>query len=143
MRYEELVARLGAALGEPALAPDGEGRITLTFQGGLAFTMRPLGRGQVVVEAPLEALPEAGFEREQLLRRTMERALGRLLDHPEIVALDAAADRLVLHRRLDIDQLDYAAVEEALGAFLDRVEAWRGQRVAQPRQAPPPMMIFP
>ncbi len=143
MRYDELVARLGRTLGESGLAPDGEGRIALAFQGGLDLTIRPLGRGQVVVEAPLEALPEAAFEREQLLRRTMERALGRVLEHPEVVALDEAAERLVLHRRLDIERLDYPAIEAALGEFLDQVEAWRGRRVEQPRQPPPPMMIFP
>lgn len=144
MRYDELVGRLGAALGEAELAPDGEGRVALHFQGGLALTIRPLGRGQVVLEAPLDTLPEGPFEREQLVRRTLERALGRLHDNPETVALDAAADRLVLHRRIDIEQQDFKAIEEQLGQFLDQVEAWSSKRSERPRQAPPPtMMIFP
>jgi hypothetical protein len=143
MRYDELVARLGESLRETSLAPDGEGRVRFVFEGGLELTIRPVGRGQMVVESSLDVLPETPFEREQLLRRTMERALGRLLDHPEIVAFDAAADRLVLHRRIDIERQDYQAIEAALGEFLDQIEAWRGQRVEQPRQATQHLMIFP
>lgn len=143
MRFDDLTRRLAETFGGEPLPTDGEGRIELAFEGGLIVHLWPAGRGQVIIDTRLEALPEAPAERERALRKALERSLARLRDHPEILALDEASGQLHLYRKIDIDKAEFASFSEALAEFLDIADLWRGRTVERPRMAPPPLMIFP
>jgi hypothetical protein len=143
MQPDALLVELAKKLRVRALVPDPDGCVRLRFADGVAVELRFPARGQMFAEAEIEKLPKAPAEIEATMRRWLRRALGSLRNRPETLALDEAGGRLVIWRRIMIDEPGFADIESELTDFLDEVDAWRNAAEAPRSVGPMTMMLFP
>lgn len=80
---------------------------------------------EILVEARVIDLPEAGVQRDKLLERVMTSATARMRDSAMTLTVDANAVSIWLQTRVGIeaftDQLD-----QAIAKLVSEVEMWRG-----------------
>lgn len=144
MTFDELLETLGRKLGVKDLPREADGGCTLRFADGIRARLFTQGRNRLFLEGELATLPRSPAESEQVLRQALGRAMVRLRERPEIVALDETGERLVMYRRLELDGLGHQSFEQELTEFLDQVEQWKAPPAPSRGSMPSPMtMIFP
>ena len=126
---------------------DEDGRRHFVFDGEYEVAVFQPG-SRAVLEADLGALPARHGEAEALIAQLMELQLARADRSAETLAVDRAADRLVLVRTFDAGGLETAAFDEIIGAFVNAVAFWTEQRSQQPAArssmiVPQQQFVFP
>ena len=144
MDLAETLGHLRRKLGGDPLVPDADGRVRLAFADGLELALVPAGRGRLVAEVGLGALPAAAGPREERLRRLLVRSLATMREAPEVLALDeAGGGQPTVWRYLDLPDLSPAGLEEAVAGLLDRAEWLRADPAPVATRPAGPLLFFP
>ena len=113
-----LRARLGPA------APRPDGAVASVFDGTLRVRLHPAGRGDLVLEAQLCALPSSTARADDMLEDALIMAAHREPEDADCLVLAPEQDCLLLLQRIGADA-SADQFEGALGRFLDSLTSWR------------------
>lgn len=122
--FASLLDGFGALVGMAGLAPDGDGRCGVGFDGAPPVILQHVPRdGTVVAYAVIGTLPEQG--RETALALCLSGNLFWQGTAGATLGLDGAEDSLVLARALPLAALDAAALEAEVRRLSDTAGGWR------------------
>jgi hypothetical protein len=105
-------------------APRSDGAVALVFDGNMRVLMHPAGRGDIVLEARLQALPPSESQADGMLLDALAEAGRRPASFGDAVVLSADQDVLLLQQRIHADA-SADEFETTLGHFLDSLTGWR------------------
>lgn len=123
MKTQDFIHQLGLALNLPALALDDSNVCRVVCDGHpIDFEKLPDSE-ELFLIAEVCSLPPDG--RETLFRRLLEGNRYGIETADATLSLDADQNAIILHRKLDMTRLDYAAFEELLSTFYARLLYWK------------------
>lgn len=144
---DDKVRALAVTAGWKTPRPEQDGSYSFRLEDGLDLKLfSPDGRGCFLL-ADLLALPEAGYERDSLLRKVAGQQTGICRERASVVAVerreDALArgldgDRLILQSRVSVDA-PQQQFDNAVRDFLNDLAWWKKTLGDSPREELPPM----
>lgn len=144
---DDKVRALAVTAGWKTPRPEQDGSYSFQLEDGLDLKLfSPDGRGCFLL-ADLLALPEAGYERDSLLRKVAGQQAGICRERASVVAVegreDAVArgldgDRLILQSRVSVDA-PQQQFDAAVRDFLNDLAWWKKSLGDSPREELPPM----
>ncbi|WP_395687948.1 CesT family type III secretion system chaperone [Caenimonas koreensis] len=105
-------------------APRADGSVALVFDGNMHVLLHPAGRGDIVLEAQVRALPLASLLADDAIMDALAVAGQRPPLDADYLVLSPDEDRLMLQHRIGA-AASADEFEVALGRFLDSLTSWR------------------
>lgn len=127
MRFEELIRAFVAETGIDAEIPAGLDECCFTIDGMEVFLQQPEGTTSLITSAEVGEFPTEG--REASYRLLLESMFKDERSGGAIFSLEPGTDRVWVHRRDSLSDLDQQGFREMLGRFVDGLEGWR--RIAE------------
>lgn len=126
------------------LAKDAAGCYRLEIDGRLQVALFQNGP-HIFIEGLPGPLPDDDHQADERLMTWLEQHLGELQTAEEVLSLAPEGREIVLFRRLAAQGLSLEVLEEALAAFINRLDQWERRLLASPMPAPlaTPYLIFP
>jgi hypothetical protein len=113
----------------PASQLRADGRLTLSLGERARMQLQPLPGGALLFEGRVAPLPPAGRARTERIDRMLRASAARMAQHPQALAIDAAAEAWVLQLRVDED-LSPVAFDEAVDDFFRALVFWKAMEAA-------------
>lgn len=148
---DDKVRALAVTAGWKTPRPEQDGSYSFRLEEGLDLKLfSPDGRWCFLL-AELLVLPEAGHERDSLLRKVLGQQAGICRERAAVVALERQEDvvarglegeRLVLQSRVPVD-VPQPQFDGAVRDFLNDLAWWKKSLGGSPREELPPMFSMP
>ena len=106
--------------------PRADGAAALVFDTRLRVLLHPAGRGDIVLESRVAALPDVQAHADDMLEGALAFAGRRPRAHADYLVLDERQSGLMLQQRIGAD-VSADEFESSLGHFLNALTAWRAQ----------------
>jgi len=103
-----------------------DGRIAFNVDERYRVYLYPAPENRLLIEARICDLPAAADARERLMHEALQAATGRMREQNARLTVDAADTQLLLQADTTLDA-GVAALDDALGAFLNHLAVWRTQ----------------